>query len=126
MLTKTIKIDGKPITFGASASVVRLYRAKFGHDIIRDMAELQKGLNETNINAGADGLAAASALPPVMLEMFENLAYSMAKVASPDTVPESPEDWLDGFSLFSIYMIAPELIKLWEKSVQTHAKPKKK
>ena len=42
------------------------------------------------------------------LEMFENIAYIMAKHADP-SIPDSPEEWLDNFSTFSIYQILPQL-----------------
>lgn len=132
MLTKTIRIDGKNVTFGASASVVRLYRARFGRDILKDIALLTKSLKEANINAGAAGemsdeekITVASALPVETLEMFENLAYVMAKAANP-SIPNTPEEWLDEFSVFSIYALAPEIVHLWMKSSETISIPKKK
>ena len=45
------------------------------------------------------------------LEMFENIAYIMAKHADP-TIPDSPEEWLDEFSTFSIYQVLPKIIEL--------------
>lgn len=44
--------------------------------------------------------------------MFENIAYIMAKHAEPQAVPDTPEEWLDGFNTFSIYQVLPEIIKL--------------
>ena len=46
------------------------------------------------------------------LEMFENIAFVMAKHADP-AIPNSPEEWLDGFNTFSIYQVLPQLIELW-------------
>ena len=45
------------------------------------------------------------------LEMFENIAYVMAKHADP-SVPNTPEEWLDGFNTFPIYQILPQIIEL--------------
>ena len=59
------------------------------------------------------------------LEMFENIAYIMAKHADP-SIPDSPEDWLDEFNTFSIYQILPQLIELWGLNVKTDAEAKKK
>ena len=39
-VTKKIEIDGKEVTFKASAAVPRLYRIKFGRDIMQDLAKL--------------------------------------------------------------------------------------
>ena len=42
------------------------------------------------------------------------------------TAPDSPEEWLEQFEMFSIYEIMPELIDLWNLNNKTTAKPKKK
>lgn len=47
-----------------------------------------------------------------LFELFENIAYAMAKHRD-KSAPDSPEEWLDNFSTFSIYQILPELIELW-------------
>ncbi len=59
------------------------------------------------------------------LEMFENIAYIMAKHADAN-IPDTPEEWLDQFSTFSIYKVLPELIDLWGMNIQTQAESKKK
>lgn len=59
------------------------------------------------------------------LEMFENIAYIMAKHAEPDKVPDSPEEWLDEFNTFSIYQVLPEIIKLWGLNIQSDVESKK-
>ena len=58
------------------------------------------------------------------LEMFENIAYVMAKHADP-SIPDTPEEWLDGFNTFSIYQILPQLIDLWGLNVQTTVEARK-
>lgn len=59
------------------------------------------------------------------LEMSENIAYIMVKHAVPAAVPDFPEEWLDGFSTFSIYQVLPHLIKLWCLNVQLDVQSKK-
>lgn len=59
------------------------------------------------------------------LEVFENIAYIMAKHADPDNVPSSPDDWLEQFNTFSIYEILPQLIELWGLNLETQAESKK-
>ena len=59
------------------------------------------------------------------LEMFENIAYVMAKHADTN-IPETPEELLDGFNTFSIYQVLPQLIELWGLNVQTDVSAKKK
>ena len=65
-----------------------------------------------------------SSLDLFSLEMFENIAYVMAKHADP-SVPDTPEEWLDGFNTFSIYQILPQIIDLWGLNVKTDVESKK-
>ena len=58
------------------------------------------------------------------LEMFENIAFVMAKHADA-SIPNTPEEWLDGFNTFSIYQVLPQLIELWGLNVQTDVEAKK-
>jgi len=116
-MTRNITIDEKEVAFKASAAIPRIYRLKFGRDIYRDLAALEKNVGE--IEEGK------SHLDLVSLEMFENIAYIMAKHADP-TIPNTPEEWLDEFNTFSIYQILPQLIELWGLNVKTDAEAKKK
>ena len=59
------------------------------------------------------------------LEMFEDLAWLMARHADPANVPDSPEEFLDQFNTFSIYQILPQLIELWGLNVQTEVESRK-
>ena len=115
-VTKTIEIDEKPVTFRASAAIPRLYRNKFHRDIYRDLNELQKGIDEND--------AGNSNLDTFSLELFENIAWLMAKHADKD-VPDTPEEWLDEFSTFSIYEILPQIIELWGLNVEQQVESKK-
>ena len=115
-LTKTIEIDGKEVTFKTSAVVPRIYRLKFGRDIYKDLAKLEKAIGK--------GDESASNLDLFSLEMFEDLAYVMAKHADAG-IPNTPEEWLDGFNTFSIYQVLPQLIELWGLNIQTEVKSKK-
>ena len=53
-----------------------------------------------------------------------NIAYITAKHADP-FIPDSPEEWLDEFSTFSIYQVLPKIIELWGLNVQTDVESKK-
>ena len=68
--------------------------------------------------AGNENAAEDSNLDLFPLETFENIAYIMAKHADP-SLPDTPEEWLDGFNTFSIYQVLPQLIELWGLNVQT-------
>ena len=115
-LTQTIEIDGQPVKFRASAAIPRIYRLRFHRDIYKDLSLLEKSVSKQDEdNSGLDLFS---------LEMFENIAYIMAKHADPD-IPDTPEDWLDSFNTFSIYQILPKLIELWGLNVQTDVQSKK-
>ena len=115
-VTKTVSIDGTEVTFRASAAIPRLYRNKFHRDIYRDLNELQKGIDDSD--------AENSSLDTFSLELFENIAWLMAKHAD-KTVPDSPEEWLDEFNTFSIYEILPQIIELWGLNVEQQVESKK-
>ena len=116
-ITKTISIDGMDVQFKASAAVPRMYRLKFRRDIYKDFSELQKDVSENDRENSALGIES--------LEVFENIAYIMAKHADPENVPADPDEWLERFNTFSIYEILPELIELWGMNVETQVKAKK-
>ena len=115
-LTKTVNIDGKDVTFRASAAIPRIYRIKFNRDIYKDLATLEKAIGNSTEEV--------SNLDMFSLEMFENIAYIMAKHAD-GSIPDTPEEWLDGFNTFSIYQVLPKLIELWGLNVQTQVEAKK-
>ena len=116
-IQKNITIDGIDVPFKASAAVPRLYRLKFRRDIYQDFAALQKSVGENTEES--------SALDIESLEVFENIAYIMAKHADA-SVPSTIEDWLDGFEMFDIYQVLPEILGLWGLNEQTTAESKKK
>ena len=116
-MTKKIQIDGKDVVFKASAAIPRIYRLKFHRDIYKDLRDLEKAVDSSS--------AEESNLDLFSLEMFENIAYIMAKHADPTTVPDSPEEWLDEFSTFSIYQVLPQIIELWGLNVRADVEAKK-
>ena len=115
-IMKKIVIDGQEVAFRASAAIPRIYRVKFHRDIYKDLRALEKAVG--------DNSESESNLDMFSLEMFENIAYVMAKHADP-TIPDTPEEWLDNFSTFSIYQVLPSIIELWGLNVQTDIQSKK-
>ena len=113
---RNIEIDGKEVAFKASAAIPRIYRLKFQRDIYKDIAQLEKSLG--------DNTEEESSLDLFSLEMFENIAFIMAKHADP-SIPDEVEDWLDEFNTFSIYQVLPQLIELWGMNIKTDAEAKK-
>ena len=115
-MTQTIEIDGQPVKFRASAAIPRIYRMRFHRDIYKDLSLLEKSISKQD--------EGDSNLDLFSLEMFENIAFIMAKHADPE-VPDTPEEWLDNFNTFSIYQVLPKLIELWGLNVQTTVQSKK-
>ena len=118
MLEKTVRVNGKEVKFKSSAAVPRIYRAKFGRDIFEDLAKLEASVAESDKNR--------SRIPIENLELFENIAYSMAYHADPENVPPTIEAWLDQFEFFSIYEVLPEILALWSENLATTSEAKKK
>ena len=115
-IVKKIEIDGKEVAFKASAAIPRIYRLKFQRDIYKDLHSLEKAIGDsTEENSNLDMFS---------LEMFENIAYIMAKHAD-SSIPDTPEEWLDNFNTFSIYQVLPQLIELWGLNVKTDVEAKK-
>lgn len=116
-IMKKIEIDGQEVAFKASAAIPRIYRLKFQRDIYKDLRSLEKSIGDEDPEN--------SNLDLFNLEMFENIAFVMAKHADA-SIPDSPEEWLDGFNTFSIYQVLPQLIELWGLNVKTDVESKKK
>lgn len=116
MIKREIEIDGMKVPFRASAAIPRLYRAKFKRDIFKDLLRLQESVDKNDKETSEIGLD--------NLELFENVAYVMAKHADPGQ-PDAPEDWLDQFNTFSIYEVLPQLLELWHMNTRTDVEGKK-
>ena len=147
-MDKLLPMEGKEGGSGAAALVPRLYRHKIGRDIVRDLNTLRKSFTKAlkAANAVAPVEPAEDAddetvaqyrleleayqeatkdaqLSVLDLEIFEDVAYIMARHYDP-TIPSTPEEWLEGFAVFSIYEILPEILALWQLQQQTTSSPK--
>ena len=117
-MDKTIKIDGKDVTFRSTARTPRLYRMLIGRDMIRDMNKLIKAYKKKQKDEDE--------LDIIDLQIFEDVAYVMARHANPDMVEKTADEWLDGFDMFSIYEVLPPILELWAFNTQQTSKSKKK
>ena len=116
-MERAVVIDGRQVRFRASASVLRLYRIQFRRDLLQDMAEISRAVKAAD--------SGGSSIPVEVLGLFENVAYVMAKHADP-AVPDTAEEWLDGFGVFSIYQIFPVILELWGDGLRSFSAPAKK
>ena len=116
MIKKEIEICGKMVPFRSSATIPRLYRAKFKRDIFKDLSKLEKSYKSKTENG--DELQIED------LEIFENVAYVRAYHAD-NNIPASIDEWLDQFDMFSIYEVLPQILELWGQNMITDVQAKK-
>ena len=83
MLSKTVKVGEREVTFKSSAAIPRMYRIKFKRDIFKDLTKLEKSYKDKG-----DG---SKELEIEDLEIFENVAYIMALHGDPST-PKSIDE----------------------------------
>ena len=149
-MEKTLTLsNGAELKLKTNAGIVRRYRSMYGRNITTDMAKIEtcfadiqksaqqavdshleelgidKGTPEYENAVGNMQLQYYSDLPVEILELFEDLAYCMAKYADP-TQPDTIEEWLDQFETLDIYEVYPELLMLWGADNQTTTSAKKK
>lgn len=111
-MKKIIKIGDKEVGFKASAATINRYRQKFNRDLFKDINKITP-----KMNAGEMGIDD--------LECFQNIAYIMAWQYD-SSIPDDPDDWLDQFEMFDIYLILPQIIELWGMNAEQIEQPKKK
>lgn len=122
-MEKLIEIDGKQVPFKATARTPVLYRTLFGKDIFKDLSKLTDRMQEAQKKHDETG-EDLSLLDVGSLEVFLNIAYVMAKQAD-RSIPSDMDEWLDSFSMFSIYQILPELLELWNLNMTQISEAKK-
>lgn len=117
-MDKIILIDGKEVKFRATARTPRLYRVLIGRDMIQDMNKLMKAYDRKKKNDDD--------LDIIDLQIFEDVAYTMARHANPDMEEKTADEWLDKFDMFSIYEVLPHILELWAINTKQTSTPKKK
>ena len=116
MIKREIEICGRMVPFRSSATVPRLYRAKFKRDIFKDLSKLESSYKGNTENGDVFQIED--------LEIFENVAYIMAYHAD-NSIPQGINDWLDQFDMFSIYEVLPQILELWGDNMLTDVTAKK-
>lgn len=117
-MDRTVEIDDRQVKFRATARTPRLYRALIGRDMISDMNKLMKAY-ERKKDSDED-------LDIIDLQIFEDVAYIMARHADPDMQEKTADDWLDTFNMFSVYAILPHILELWAMNTRQTSQSKKK
>lgn len=127
-MERTLNIGGADLRMRASALIPRLYRFRFGRDLIKDMSQLEKAYKKAlSVQEGAtDEERREAELSILDLTIFENVAWAMAKNADPN-IPNDPDEWLDSINgVFSVYEVLPEILELWTDGLNTTSTPAKK
>lgn len=117
-MDKIIKIGDKEVKFRATARTPRLYRVLIGRDMIQDMNKLMKAYKRKKEDDDE--------LDILDLQIFEDVAYVMARHANPDMEEKTADEWLDTFDMFSIYEVLPHILELWALNTKQTSNPKKK
>ena len=115
-MEKIINISGKEIKLASTAGTLHRYRMYFKRDLTKDILSLEnslKGIKEK----GSDFTA-------IDLEMFENIAWSLAKTAD-NSIPPI-ENWLDQFETFDIYRILPVIMEMLSENFRSINNDEKK
>lgn len=128
MVERIITVGDQEVRMRANALIPRLYRYRFGRDMIADMNTLSKSFKKArSIAADATEEEINDAQLSVLdLTIFENVAWLMARQADP-TIPNDPDEWLETIDgVFSVYEILPVILDLWQWNNSTTSVPRKK
>jgi len=111
-MEKTITIDGKPITFKATASLGYRYKQQFGVEYLAELQKLQdftdsKTQKKIKTVDGKTVVIDDYDYSKLSLEFLYNLLWAMAKTADP-SIPD-PVAWLDSFNVFPVVDIWKQL-----------------
>lgn len=127
-MEKILTIGGENVKMRASALIPRIYRFRFGRDLIKDMKKLEAAYKKAATlpeNATEEERQEAQ-LSIVDLTIFENISWTMCKAANAN-VPDDPDEWLDSIDgVFSIYEVLPQILELWASGMTTTSEPVKK
>lgn len=116
-MEKVIKVGDREVAFKATGATLRIYRQMFTRDLLVDIQSLQEAISEAQKKK--------KPLNASILEIFENVAYVMARQAD-SSIPSTPDEWLDGFDMLDIYQVLPQIVELWGVNMQTTSESKKK
>ena len=110
-MNKTVIVGNKELKLKTSAALMRLYRANFGRDLMKDVLSL-KGVDQETIFEDDN------------METLENITYTMARHADPD-IADNIVEWLADFDTFGLLGVLPEVLNLWEEEIKTSSDAKK-
>lgn len=124
-MEKTLKIDGKDITFKCTGGTLYRYKNQFGREFLADASNLMdfensKTKKKVKQPDGKITFQDEYDFTKLNLELVYNLAWTMAKTADP-SIPD-PQAWLDSFNTFPIAEIIEPIMNMLQKSIEMNTK----
>lgn len=124
------KIFGTDHKLKMSAATPRIYRAKFGKDIIVQMDAMyerlsNEGKKKDEEKKNEEKKDDSVSFTPEELEMMENLIFVCNRQAEPEQ-PEDIFEWLASFEIGAITGTYGTIMKMWEDNLHQTSTSKKK
>lgn len=124
------KIFGTDHKLKMSAATPRIYRAKFGKDIIVQMDAMYERLSNEGKKKGEEKKDEEKkddsvSFTPEELEMMENLIFVCNRQAEPEQ-PEDIFEWLASYEIGAITGTYGTIMKMWEDNLHQTSTSKKK
>jgi hypothetical protein len=108
-----------------SAATPRIYRAKFGKDIIVQMDAMYERLSKEGKKKDEEKKDDSVSFTPEELEMMENLIFVCNRQAEPEQ-SEDIFEWLASFEIGAITGTYGTIMKMWEDNLHQTSTSKKK
>lgn len=119
------KIFGTDHKLKMSAATPRIYRAKFGKDVIVQMDAMYERLSNEGKKKDEEKKDDSVSFTPEELEMMENLIFVCNRQAEPEQ-PEDIFEWLASFEIGAITGTYGTIMKMWEDNLHQTSTSKKK
>lgn len=119
------KIFGTDHKLKMSAATPRIYRAKFGKDIIVQMDAMYERLSNEGKKKGEEKKNDSVSFTPEELEMMENLIFVCNRQAEPEQ-SEDIFEWLASYEIGAITGTYGTIMKMWEDNLHQTSTSKKK
>lgn len=114
-MEKTITIGDKDVKLKSSGAIPHIYRRLFQQDLLVGMGNMEKRIKKNTIDLSAEDM-----------QLLEQLTYTLAKHADPQSVPDDIEMWMGEFELMDIINAFPEVLSLWNQENASTSNLKKK
>lgn len=124
------KIFGTDHKLKMSAATPRIYRAKFGKDVIVQMDAMyerlsNEGKKKDEEKKDKEKKGDSVSFTPEELEMMENLIFVCNRQAEPEQ-PEDIFEWLASYEIGAITGTYGTIMKMWEDNLHQTSRSKKK